>query len=313
MIHQKIVFDIGHITHDFRCMKKTILFMAFLMMSLLSSCQNTKQKSNNCPEQGFCIQDTLLYYNAKRINVGEPIANFVKIAGKPDRIVTDSLGGGTIIDYIWKEKMIRVNKHYSNNYCLLSKQKITSNGEIVDDTSQDLIEYNSIEEVIKKYGKYDEYKEEKQPLDIRTHYVWDKLGFDIYVSPEKEINGITLNTLHPTKLDKVTQKELEDPGLIYRKTPKKEYKGMFTYNGHTVDFGKMDYNNWFKTVEGLKIRGERFDPPGDSKGWSRMIYENNLTIEIIRDSNELNSMSTKGYSVQEIGVVNTVKSIQISN
>ncbi|QYS87579.1 hypothetical protein JJC03_07130 [Flavobacterium oreochromis] len=84
-------------------MKKTILFMAFLMMSLLSSCQNMNEKSNNCPEQGFCIQDTLLYYNAKRINVGEPIANFVKIAGKPDRIVTDSLGGNTNKTWKWSK------------------------------------------------------------------------------------------------------------------------------------------------------------------------------------------------------------------
>ncbi|MFK7061623.1 hypothetical protein V3Q90_16025, partial [Flavobacterium oreochromis] len=88
-------------------MNSNIVALFFL---LITSCQSKGQNKEINP-QGFCIQDTLLYYNTKRINVGEPIANFVKIAGKPDRIVTDSLGGGTIIDYIWKEKMIRVNKH----------------------------------------------------------------------------------------------------------------------------------------------------------------------------------------------------------
>ncbi len=286
-------------------MNSNIVALLFL---LITSCQSKGQNKEINP-QGFCIQDTLLYYNAKRINVGEPIANFVKIAGKPDRIVTDSLGGGTIIDYIWKEKMIRVNKHYSNNYCLLSKQKITNNGEIVDDTSQDLIEYNSIEEVIKKYGKYDEYKEEKQPLNVRKYYIWDKLGFYAYTNQENFLKSIYINIFHPNKINVVSKEQIQDPHLIYNNTPNGEYKGMFTYDGHTVDFSKMGYDNWFKTIKELKIEGEQYDPPGDSKKWSRIITEDNLTIEIFRHNNSISN--GEGYSVEKVGEINTVTEINI--
>ncbi|MFK7102306.1 hypothetical protein V3471_15150, partial [Flavobacterium oreochromis] len=135
--------------------KVVTLIVTIIIMSNLASCQNTKQKSNNCPEQGFCIQDTLLYYNAKRINVGEPIANFVKIAGKPDRIVTDSLGGNT--NKTWKWHKTGDEAYLAEN----NKIKVFNSN-----STEESKVFNSIEEVIKKYGKYDEYKEDKVDLTI---------------------------------------------------------------------------------------------------------------------------------------------------
>ena len=279
------------------------LITIVIIMTNLASCQN-KGQSKEINPQGFCIQDASIYYNGQQFEVVGMVDNFVKIAGQPDRIVVDSLGGNTNKSWDW---------HKSGYEAYETEKKTIQVFNSKTNDSKIEKEYKNINEVIKVLGKFDEYKEDKQPLDVRTYYIWDKLGIEIYITPKKEINGITLNTLHPNKLKEVTQKELEDPGLIYDNTPKGEYKGLFTYNGHTIDFRKMDYDNWFKTVEGLKIRGEKFDPPGDSKDWSRMIYENHLTVEIIRDSNELNTMSTNGYSVKDIGIVNTVKYIQISN
>ncbi|CAM3767431.1 Lipoprotein [Flavobacterium branchiophilum] len=84
-------------------------------MTNLASCQN---KEIN--QQGFCIQDSLIYYNGQKFEVAGPVDNFVKIAGKPDRIVTDSLGGYTIKDWMWNKKLISVNKHSNNNYYTLT-------------------------------------------------------------------------------------------------------------------------------------------------------------------------------------------------
>ncbi|WP_445297853.1 DUF7738 domain-containing protein [Flavobacterium oreochromis] len=171
------------------------------------------------------------------------------------------------------------------------------------------LEYNSIEEVIKKYGKYDEYKEEKQPLNVRKYYIWDKLGFYAYTNQENFLKSIYINIFHPNKINVVSKEQIQDPHLIYNNTPNGEYKGMFTYDGHTVDFSKMGYDNWFKTIKELKIEGEQYDPPGDSKKWSRIITEDNLTIEIFRHNNSISN--GEGYSVEKVGEINTVTEINI--
>ena len=271
-------------------------------MTNLASCQNKGQNKEINP-QGFCIQDASIYYNGQQFEVVGMVDNFVKIAGKPDRIVVDSLGGNTNTSWKWNK---------TGFYAYINENKKVEVYNMNIDNPKIEKEYKNINEVIKVLGKFDEYKEDKQPLDVRTYYIWDKLGFNIYITQGKEINCINLNTLHYNKTEEITKKELNDPGLVYKNTPKNEYKGLFTYNGHTVDFGKMDYDNWFKTVEGLKIRGDKFAPPGDSKDWSRMIYENNLSVEIIRHTND-HIGSQQGYTVKDLGIINSVQRIQISN
>lgn len=271
-------------------------------MSNLASCQNKSPKKTSCNQDGFCIQDSSLFYNKHIITIGQSVNEFANAAGKPDRIVTDSSGGNTIKSWKW-------NKSGFNAY-LNEKNKIEVYNMNINDSNIEK-EYSSIEEVVKILGKFDQFKEEKVPTDVRKYYIWDHLGIEIYVTEKDEINSIFLNTLHPNKTKEITKQELENTDLIYNNTPKEEYKGLFTYNGHTIDFGKIGYDNWFKTVKDLKIEGESYDPPGDSKQWSRIIRERNLTIEMIRESNELGA--TKGFKVSEIGVINMVKSIQISN
>ncbi|QYS87581.1 hypothetical protein JJC03_07145 [Flavobacterium oreochromis] len=275
-------------------MNSNIVALLFL---LITSCQSKGQNKEINP-QGFCIQDTLLYYNAKRINVGEPIANFVKIAGKPDRIVTDSLGGNT--NKTWKWHKTGDEAYLAEN----NKIKVFNSN-----STEESKVFNSIEEVIKKYGKYDEYKEEKQPLNVRKYYIWDKLGFYAYTNQENFLKSIYINIFHPNKINVVSKEQIQDPHLIYNNTPNGEYKGMFTYDGHTVDFSKMGYDNWFKTIKELKIEGEQYDPPGDSKKWSRIITEDNLTIEIFRHNNSISN--GEGYSVEKVGEINTVTEINI--
>lgn len=276
------------------------LIIVIVIMSNLASCQNKSQPKGISNSLGFCIQDSLTYYNGQKFNIVGPIKDFIDIAGKPDRTVIDSSGGN--INKSWKW-----NKTGDEAYINKNKKVEVFNIKNINPGK----EYNNIEEVVKILGKFDEYKEDKIPLDIRKYYVWDKLGIEIYVTEKDEINCIYLHTLHYSKTKEISKEELENTDLVYNNAPKQEYKGMFTYNGNTVDFSKMGYDNWFKTVKGLNIEGESYDPPGDSKEWSRIISERNLSVEMLRDSNELGS--TDGFHVSEIGVVNAVKYIQISN
>ena len=269
-------------------------------MSNLASCQNKSQSIEISNSQGFYIQDSLTYYNGKRFDIAGSVKDLINIVGKPDRTVIDSSGGNTNKSWKW-------NKTGDEAYIVKNKKVKVFNINSIDSGK----EYNSIEEAVNKLGKFDEYKENKQPLDIRKYYIWDKLGIEVYVTPKEEINCIYLHTLHYSKTKLISKEELENTDLVYNNAPKQEYKGMFTYNGHSVDFSKMGYDNWFKTVKDLNMEGESYDPPGDSKEWSRIISERNLSVEMLRDSNELGS--TDGFHVSEIGVVNAVKYIQISN
>ncbi|MDI9312474.1 MAG: hypothetical protein QM535_19850, partial [Limnohabitans sp.] len=133
----------------------TLRLCFFVMMTNLASCQNKGQNKEINP-QGFCIQDASIYYNGQQFEVVGMVDNFVKIAGQPDRIVVDSLGGNTNKSWVWNK----------------NKYKAYNDGNIVvirlEDSKYE--EYNSINQIVKKYGKFDEYKEDKQPLDVRTYY-----------------------------------------------------------------------------------------------------------------------------------------------
>ncbi|SHI87875.1 DUF7738 domain-containing protein [Flavobacterium terrae] len=278
------------------------LILGFLIVSNLVSCQNKSQPKQISNSLGFYIQDSLTYYNGQKFNIVGPIKDFVDIIGKADRIVIDSSGGNTNKSWKWNK---------SGFYAFLNKRKKVEVYNLNIDNPKIEKEYNNIDEAVKVLGNFDEYKEDKIPLDIRKYHVWDKLGIEVYVTEKDEINCIYLHTLHYSKTKEISKEELENTDLVYNNAPKQEYKGMFTYNGHTVDFSKMGYDNWFKTVKGLNIEGESYEPPGDSKEWSRIISERNLSVEMLRDINELGS--TDGFHVSEIGVVNAVKYIQISN
>ncbi|MFK7108832.1 DUF7738 domain-containing protein [Flavobacterium oreochromis] len=274
--------------------KVVTLIVTIIIMSNLASCQNTKQKSNNCPEQGFCIQDTLLYYNAKRINVGEPIADFVKIAGKPDRIVTDSLGGNTNKTWKWSKGF----SAYNDEKKIIFRLK-----------EGEYLEYNSIEEVIKKYGKYDEYKEDKVDLTISKFYVWDNLGISVWIKSLDKIGQINIYPILSSKTYFYDMTK-EDDNAVFKRHPLKEYKGNFTYNHRTVNLSKVGYTGWEKFTDGLKINGVDFDPPGDSKTMSRWIKKtDDLYVSINRYTNE--EEYQEGLRVQDNGKIDGIKSIEI--
>ena len=267
-------------------------------MSNLVSCQ---EKVNNIKiyDKGFVIQDTLLYYNQKQLAFGDPVEKFVEAMGKYDREVVDKSGGETNQDWIWNKKLIKVNKHSSHSYYTLrtlyyDKEK----DEFKDDSNHKdyLKEYKSLEEVIKKYGKFDSYKEDKQPVLIYKSLVWDKLGVALGVNVKyNTVCGVTLQIIHPKKTFDPNDSPESNNSLLTKNDPEQEYKGSFTYNGNTVNFKELDYNSWDKVVSGLKIEGNSFDPPGDSKSWSREIREsfNSMMVYIYRISNQYDGRDVK--------------------
>ena len=262
-------------------------------MSNLVSCQD--KKKNECTQSGFCVQDTLLYYNQKQIYLGMPSDKFVEALGKYDREVIDSSGGEIIRDYFWKKKMISVNKHSDNNYFRIAKmKKDAETSEITEDYNEKTVQVKTLEEIIKKYGKFDSYTEEKSPLRINKFYIWDKIGIDIAVNVKtEEIENIFIQTLLVKKIMKIDM-ESENDIKIFNKSPKQEYKGNFTYNGNTVNLKEVGYENWETIVSKLKISGESYNPPGDSPNWSRVIRESdNLNLTMERFTNLLNEVKPK--------------------
>jgi hypothetical protein len=263
---------------------RKVIFI-ILIMSNLVSCQ--EKKSNPIYKKGFVIQDTILYYNLKQIAFGDPVSRFVEALGKYDREVIETAGGNVNKSWDWKKSGYEA---YTNE---LNKIKVF-NSKINDPSIEK--EYNTIDEVIEKIGKFDTYKEEKEPVRISKMLVWDNLGVIAGVNPETNVvEGITLQIMHSSMTrdsyasDKPIDKE------ISKSDPKQEYTGNFTYNGNTINFKELGYDSWDKVVSGLKIAGEEFDPPGDSKAWSREIRESydHMMVYLYRFSNQLNETKPK--------------------
>ena len=300
--------------------KLTLVPIIVFIMTQFISCQD--KNTEQCPKEGFCVQDTLLYYNQQPLTLGASIEDFVETMGKYDRKIEDSTGGAEIYDYFWNTKLIMVNKHFNNDYFTLVKMKIDNEtGKQIEDTNADYVKYKSLEEIIKKYGKYDSIKIDNVPVRTTFFYVWDQLGVSISTDKNgKHVGNIFLQTLHYSKYTNPKNKKVIE-GLLprpetdedraemaeYIKTvseyPKNEYKGKFTYNKHTVDFSTLDDENWDKVVKGLKISGERYDPPGDSENWSREIRATyDLYINLGRANSTRDHMKDRYNAVQYITI-----------
>ncbi|OWP74003.1 DUF7738 domain-containing protein, partial [Flavobacterium oreochromis] len=168
---------------------------------------------------------------------------------------------------------------------------------------------NSIEEVIKKYGKYDEYKEDKVDLTISKFYVWDNLGISVWIKSLDKIGQINIYPILSSKTYFYDMTK-EDDNAVFKRHPLKEYKGNFTYNHRTVNLSKVGYTGWEKFTDGLKINGVDFDPPGDSKTMSRWIKKtDDLYVSINRYTNE--EEYQEGLRVQDNGKIDGIKSIEI--
>ena len=285
---------------------KIIFLLAFFQ---LSSCQTKKQS-------GFVIQDSKLYYNSKEIALGMPIEKFTDAMGTYDRIDIDSSGGFTNRSWYWKEKKYEAYKNDENKIVFRVKES-------------DYIEYNSMEEVIKKYGKYDSIEEQKAPLHIDKLFIWDKLGISLSAYPETNIVGnIHIQTLHVTKyweldlgqvknfeeqngfpLTKEVKEKRKQDKENFEESPKEEYKGNFTYNGNTINLKEIGYTGWDKGVKGLGIEGSDFDPPGDSPTSSRWIkddYDMYVTIDRFSNAQEYGELSP-----DKVGKFDCIKDIVI--
>ena len=292
---------------------KILKIITLITFVQLVSCQSKQEKKM---ESGFVIQDGKLYYNAKEIALGMPIEKFTDAMGMYDRIDIDSSGGFTNRSWYWKEKKYEAYKNDENKIVFRVKES-------------DYIEYNSMEEVIKKYGKYDSIEEQKAPLHIDKLFIWDKLGISLSAYPETNIVGnIHIQTLHVTKyweldlglvknfeeqngfpLTKEVKEKRKQDKENFEESPKEEYKGNFTYNGNTINLKEIGYTGWDKGVKGLGIEGSDFDPPGDSPTSSRWIkddYDMYVTIDRFSNAEEYGELSP-----DKVGKFDCIKDIVI--
>ncbi len=283
-------------------MRKIIYIL--LTVTQLVSCQNT---INPAIKDGFEVREGKLYYNQKNIDLKGNVKRAIEVFGDKFRIYESSYGGQFNEDWMWKKKLITVNKHSDNNYYSLRTLYYDKDkNEYLDDTNHKdyLKEYKSLKEIIKKYGKYDTYEKNLNPITKSKEYVWDDLGVSISVDPDSTIIiEVSIHILHISKEYKLNLKDNNDY-TIFMKSQKKEYKGNFTYNGNTVNFEELGYENWDGVVNGLKISGEDYDPAGDSDDWGREIREPKIVIAMERRKSGI-------YQVQENPPVDSVNSIGI--
>jgi hypothetical protein len=292
-------------------LKKSNFFIGVFVFAQLVSCQSKK-------ETGFVLENRKLYYNSKEIALGMPIEKFTDAMGMYDRISIDSSGGFTNRSWYWKKEKY---------------EAYIDDGKIVFRVKEsNYIEYNSMEEVISKYGKYDSIEESKSPLRIDKLFIWDQLGITLAADRgnDKLIGNIHLQVLYPTKFEKLdlglVKTYEEERGLPVTKEvkenrendkknisqcPKKEYSGNFTYNGKTINFKEIGYTGWKKAIDKLGISGSDYDPPGDSPQWSRSIKDiKDMYVTLERYSNE---NKYDELSPENLGKIDCIESIAIWN
>lgn len=304
------------------------LILLIIIMTQTISCQEKTGKDNN----SFQVDKKEILYNEKKIYLGMPIDEFAKIVNSEYRVSKYSLPGNKTTFYYWIDKKIHATE--STDYFDVKGLDIDDKtGEFFPNWKDDapkLPKYNSLSEVIKKYGKYDSLKVEEVPRQEQIFYVWDKLGFNVAVH-DNTIGQINIYPIHYTK--RKIEYKLRTPGppkaksddyietddktnvenyqVMLERQPKTEFKGTFTYDGKTADFSKIGYTDWNKMVKDLNIAGSSYDPPGDSKGWGRKIWLNydNCLIDIRRYNND--EESSDAPSKEKVGKIDGVQAIEI--
>lgn len=299
------------------------IFFLFLLVFQLSSCQDkitSDKKDNNCPENGFCVENRQLRYNQELISIGMPVEKFIAIFGKQDRTAIDSIGGKPDgKGWSWKDG----GEAYINDEGRIVYFNINRNAENEF--------FKTIDDAVKRFGKFEKEEITKNPLRIHTFYIWDKLGINVSVKSGK-VSQINIYPLHITKtmkleigaerlikstdgkiiiIEKVEDNKRKNDRAIFEIQPTQEYKGKFSYDGNTIDFSKIGYQGWNDMVLGLKISGDDYSAGGDSKDWFRELRESpELRVTFNRYSNE---NAYDELSVKKLGKIDGVESIQIWN
>jgi hypothetical protein len=253
-----------------------------VIITLFVSCKHSSSKA------GFCIEENLLYYNGNQIVKNDSIKNIVKVIGHYDRIVSDSVIN-VREDWTWQSNIISAYK------CSYDKKV-----NVFDEKSKKFIEFNTIGEVEEKYGKFDNYNKEKTCMGVLKYYIWDELGVYLVVEEnDKTLFLLNLNLFNP---DKIIKDEKNNQRFIDRKIPKNEYKGKFSYNGNTVDFAEMEYNNWSKILKTLKITES-------SESWGKMVNEKKLPFSLNRFNDTISVGNV--VPVNKIKKIDCIKNIEI--
>lgn len=312
------------------------IILIILIMTQTISCQ---EKITTANENHFVIKGKEIFYNDNKVTLGMSIKDFVKIVNSEYRIAKYSVKGGAHKEWFWKGKLHATTGTDKNGKEIISviKMKKYNDERYIDDLSENYQDFSSIDEVIKKYGKYDSINVEKTPDQESNFYVFDKLGFNVAI--DEKNNTVSQINIYPLPYNKI-YKELkvrdiskgnipdnnsliqyvsadekwkaDDYKVMLERQPKTVFKGKFTYNGNTADFSLFNTKDWSKVVKDLKITGSDYNPPGDSKEWGRQIradYEQCM-IDITRFNNKSYTFFDTPLA-EDVGEIDFVKSIEI--
>jgi len=262
-------------------MRKKLKYLLFILPLCFLQCQKLKEADKvqkekqleNCKQYDYCLQDSLMYYKGKPFQGLEKIEDYIKVFGKYNRMEEETYRGTKRTYYYFKNEVTGI-KDLRDSSILLIDPKQT------DEENN----YKKIDDVIKKYGKYDSIRIEIITPKTERHYIWDKAGFSAWA---------TNNTIHSVFIQ-FTTKSVND--FLLNKDPKtlnKEekaernkmiwipYSGKICFNGGVVNVGLPNPDSWNTAIRKMGISGSDYDPGGDSKQAIRRIYKEYKGKEVL--------------------------------
>lgn len=247
------------------------MYILLLLSLSFIQCQEPKEvekeqkekQLEDCIQYGYCFQDSLMFYKGKSFQALDKIESYIKVFGKYNRMEEEICSGTNRTYYHFKNKVVGINDSGDSSILLIDPNQ-------TDEENS----YKRINDVIKKYGKYDSIIIEVINPKTERYYVWDKAGFSAWVTNDTvhsvfiqftttNANNILLDT-DPETLSK--QERAQRNKMVWI-----PYSGKICFNGGVVNVGLLNPDNWNDAIRKMGILGSDYDPGGDSKQAIRRI------------------------------------------
>ena len=264
------------------------MYILLLLPLSFIQCQKLKEVDKehkeklleDCRQYDYCFQDSLMFYKGKAFQVLEKIEDYVKVFGKYDRMEEEIFKGGR------RELVLftKDNREFAAEKCNSGKDKglyiVDERIEYPNKESEYVTKkFKTLDDLVKKYGKYDSIRIENIKSKTEHHYVWDKAGVSAWATND------TIHQVHIKFTISFLDKMLLENDPKFHTLTKKEiikknkivwtpFSGKICFNGGVVNVGLPNPDNWTDAITKMGISGSQYDPPGDGSSTGREVYIN---------------------------------------